>query len=122
MAEGFESNNGVDDTVFALASGPNDDPRIERSLFVGGDFNQVFVDEVSVDAGAVGEWSCTRCIWDLDGDGQINPVDSGLVQAQFGCMVGTGKEECDKADIDGDCQVNPVDAGLVQAHFGTLCP
>ena len=88
---------------------------------MGGAFNNVFVNGQSVPAGCAGEWSCTKCIWDLDMDGQINPVDSGLVQAQFGCMVGTGIEDCDRADIDGDCQVNPVDSALVQARFGTFC-
>ena len=61
------------------------------------------------------------CPLDYDNDQQINPVDSGLVQAQFGCAVGTGDCDCDRADIDGDGQVNPVDSGLVQASFG-VCP
>ena len=61
------------------------------------------------------------CPLDYDDDQQINPVDSGLVQAQFGCAVGTGDCDCDRADIDGDGQVNPVDSGLVQASFGA-CP
>ncbi len=62
------------------------------------------------------------CPLDYDGDGQINSVDSGLVQAQFGCLVGTGDCDCDRADMDGDGAVNPVDSGLVQASFGIPCP
>ena len=58
------------------------------------------------------------CEGDVDGDGQVNPVDSGLVQASF-CSA----ESCDaqalcQYDMDRDGQINPVDAGLVQSLFG----
>jgi len=53
---------------------------------------------------------------DVDGDGQVNPVDSGLVQAAFGSA-----EESDLRQYDVDCdgQINPVDSGIVQSLFGT---
>ena len=73
---------------------------------------------------------CTRepvwlCDGDVDGDGQVNPVDSGLVQAAFGSA-----DESDLCQYDVDCdgQINPVDAGIVQSLFGTceaprdVCP
>ena len=59
------------------------------------------------------EWLCDG---DVDGDGQVNPVDSGLVQAAFG-----SEDESDlcQYDIDCDGQINPVDSGIVQSLFGT---
>ena len=79
---------------------------------------------------AVGAGDCTRnpgwlCDGDVDGDGQVNPVDSGLVQAAFGSV--DGQDICNY-DVDCDGQINPVDAGIVQALFGTcdspryVCP
>ncbi len=74
---------------------------------------------------AVTHWqectACTRdpewvCDLDVDGDGQVNPVDAGLVQAAFGS--GDSQDICNY-DVDCDGQINPVDAGLVQAAFGT---
>ena len=73
---------------------------------------------------------CTRdpewlCDGDVDGDAQVNPVDSGLVQSAFGSA-----EEQDLCNYDVDCdgQINPVDSGIVQSLFGTceepreVCP
>ena len=59
------------------------------------------------------EWLCDG---NVDGDGQVNPVDSGLVQAAFG----SGDEQalCNY-DVDCDGQINPVDSGIVQSLFGT---
>ncbi len=56
------------------------------------------------------------CDGDVDGDGQVNPVDSGLVQAAFG-----SSDEADLCQFDIDCdgQINPVDSGIVQSLFGT---
>jgi len=59
------------------------------------------------------EWVCDG---DVDGDGQVNPVDSGLVQASFGS---DDERELCQYDLDCDGQINPVDAGLVQSLFGT---
>ena len=79
---------------------------------------------------AVGAGDCTRdpgwrCDGDVDGDGQVNPVDSGLVQSAFGSA--DGQDLCNY-DVDCDGQITPVDSGLVQALFGTcnlpryVCP
>ena len=73
---------------------------------------------------------CTRspawiCDGDVDGDGQVNPVDSGLVQAAFGSV---DDQDLCRFDMDCDGQLNPVDAGIVQSLFGTcnrpraVCP
>jgi hypothetical protein len=57
-----------------------------------------------------------QCDGDVDGDAQVNPVDSGLVQAAFGSV-----DEQDLCNYDMDCdgQINPVDSGIVQSLFGT---
>ena len=68
------------------------------------------------------EWQCDG---DVDGDGQVNPVDSGLVQSVFGS---TDEQDLCNYDMDCDGQINPVDAGIVQSLFGTceavraVCP
>ena len=56
------------------------------------------------------------CDGDVDGDGQVNSVDSGLVQTAFGSA-----EEQDLCNYDMDCdgQINPVDSGMVRSLFGT---
>ena len=56
------------------------------------------------------------CDGDVDGDGQVNPVDSGLVQAAFGS---TDETDLCQYDVDCDGQINPVDSGIVQSLFGT---
>jgi len=65
--------------------------------------------------------TCTRdpewlCDGDVDGDGQVNPVDSALVRAAFGSVA-----ESDLCNFDLDCdgQINPVDSGIVQSLIGT---
>jgi hypothetical protein len=79
---------------------------------------------------AIGAGGCTRdpawqCDGDVDGDGQVNPVDSGLVQAAFGS---TDEQDVCNYDMDCDGQINPVDAGIVQSLFATcdeprnVCP
>jgi len=68
------------------------------------------------------EWQCDG---DVDGDGQVNPVDGGLVQAAFGSL--DAQDLCNY-DFDCDGQINPVDGGIVQSLFGTcdaprgVCP
>jgi hypothetical protein len=59
------------------------------------------------------------CDGDVDGDGQVNPVDAGLVQAAFGSV---DPQDLCNYDTDCDGQINPVDAGIVQALFGTCDP
>jgi hypothetical protein len=59
------------------------------------------------------------CSGDLDFDGQVNSVDEGLLQSQYGCLPAAGGcTLCDRSDLDGDGAVNPVDLGLLQAQSG----
>ena len=66
-----------------------------------------------------------RWAGDDDCGGQVNPVDSGLVQTVFGS---TDQQDLCNYDMDCDGQSNPVDAGIVQSLFGTceavraVCP
>ena len=67
-----------------------------------------------------GSCGCTRnpewiCDGDVDGDGQVNPVDSGVVQSNFG---NTTDQALCNYDFDCDGQINPVDSGIVQSLFG----
>ena len=59
-----------------------------------------------------------ECEGDANGDGVVDPLDSGFVLARFGCSVGTGDPDCDAADVNGDGAVDPLDAGYVLALFG----
>ncbi|MCH7852405.1 MAG: hypothetical protein IIC41_06440, partial [Candidatus Marinimicrobia bacterium] len=47
------------------------------------------------------------CEGDANGDGTVDPLDSGFVLARFGCSVGTGDPSCDAADQNGDGAVDP---------------
>ena len=58
------------------------------------------------------------CEGDANGDGVVDPLDSGFVLARFGCPVGTGDPSCDSADQNGDGVVDPLDSGFVLARFG----
>ena len=60
----------------------------------------------------------TACEGDTNGDGVVDPLDSGFVLARFGCPVGTGDAECDTADQNTDSAVDPLDVGFVLARFG----
>ena len=68
------------------------------------------------------QWLCDG---DVDGDGHVNPVDSGLVQAAFGST-----DDTDLCQYDADCNgvIDPTDSGIVQSLFGTcneprdVCP
>jgi len=60
-----------------------------------------------------------ECEGDANGDGTVDPLDSGFVLARFGCDVGGGDPDCDAADQNGDGSVDPLDIGFVLARFGT---
>lgn len=79
-------------------------------------------------AGALSEllihsFQCTDvpCDGDANGDGIVDPLDTGYVLARFGCHVGICDVGCDIADQNGDGLVDPLDAGFVLARFGE-CP
>ncbi|MCH7702165.1 MAG: M28 family peptidase [Planctomycetes bacterium] len=58
------------------------------------------------------------CEGDANGDGLVDPLDSGFVLARCGCDVGSGNPDCDIADMNGDALVDPLDVGYVLARFG----
>ncbi len=58
------------------------------------------------------------CDGDANGDGGVDPLDSGFVLARFGCEVGAGDPACDAADQNDDGEVDPLDVGYVTARFG----
>jgi len=60
----------------------------------------------------------TDCEGDANSDNVVDPLDSGYVQARFGCEVGEGDPECDSADQNGDGVVDPLDVGFVLSRFG----
>jgi hypothetical protein len=78
--------------------------------------------ELQVDAGGCTRQPAWVCDGDVDGNGAVNPVDVGLVQAAF-CVAGSCAEQ-DLCQYDLDCNgaINPVDSGLVQSLFGTCDP
>ena len=59
------------------------------------------------------------CDGDANGDGVVDPLDSGFVLARFGCEVDAGDPDCDTADQNGDGAVDPLDVGYIAARFGT---
>ena len=76
------------------------------------------------DVGADSIWiamEMSECDGDANGDGTVDPLDSGYVLARFGCPVGEGDPACDAADQNGDGAVDPLDSGFVLARFGE-CP
>ncbi len=106
-----------------------------RFRFSAEDYGQDSRIEAGLDAFRVfetlcGEGGCLRdpawqCDGDVDGDGQVNPVDVGLVQAAFGSA---DDQDLCNYDLDCDGQINPVDSGIVLSLFGTceepreVCP
>ncbi|MCH7700410.1 MAG: hypothetical protein IID37_01865 [Planctomycetes bacterium] len=58
------------------------------------------------------------CEGDANGDGTVDPLDSGFVLSRFGCEVGGGDDDCDVADQNADGAVDPLDVGFVLARFG----
>lgn len=61
------------------------------------------------------------CEGDANGDGTVDPLDTGFVLSRFGCIVGAGDPDCDSADQNNDGVVNPLDTGFILSRFGD-CP
>jgi hypothetical protein len=62
------------------------------------------------------QWVCDG---DVDGNGAVNPVDVGLIQAAFGS---TDPQDLCNYDVDCNGAINPVDVGIVQSLFGSCDP
>lgn len=60
------------------------------------------------------------CDGDTNGDGNVDPLDSGAVLARFGLDPNTPGTGC-QYDANGDGVINPLDTGFVLARFGP-CP
>ena len=77
----------------------------------------------SAQVGAVAVFVATSelppCEGDANGDGVVDPLDSGYVLSRFGCSVATGDLDCDAADLNSDGIVDPLDSGYALARFGT---
>ena len=74
--------------------------------------------DVGLDNVTITKETDKACEGDANGDGTVDPLDSGFVLARFGCPVGTGDPNCDAADQNGDGTVDPLDSGFVLARFG----
>lgn len=90
----------------------------------GGPADQDYNVLLYIGATTPAEPGCVRdpdwvCDGDVDGNGAVNPVDYGLVQAAF-CQSGEcGEQALCQYDLDCNGVINPVDAGIVQSLFGT---
>jgi hypothetical protein len=79
------------------------------------------VEDAGMDIGAYEFSRDITCSGDANGDGDIDPLDAGYIQARFNCGVFQGDPECDAADVNRDEVVDPLDTGYVLARFGP-CP
>ena len=58
----------------------------------------------------------TPCAGDLDGDGDTDLADLGILLADFGCR---GPPNC-AGDVDRDCDTDLADLGILLADFGCM--
>ena len=56
------------------------------------------------------------CQGDLDGDGDTDHSDLGILLADWGCL-GSGPEDC-PGDLDGDFDTDHSDLGILLADWG----
>ncbi|MCH7721586.1 MAG: hypothetical protein IH988_11475, partial [Planctomycetes bacterium] len=68
--------------------------------------------------GVPDECQLLPCEGDANGDGLVDPLDSGFVLSRFGCDVGSGDRDCDLADQNNDGVVDPLDVGFILSRFG----
>src|SRR5262249_32880652 len=59
------------------------------------------------------------CPGDLDGDGDVDQSDLGLLLSGYGCKPPTSP--C-KGDVDGDGDTDQSDLGILLSHYGNPCP
>ncbi len=129
----FGESVAISGDLAVIAAGPPDNGNLQVGaayVFVGlSDCNGNITldlcdiaDGISQDENANGiPDECDPCEGDANGDGIVNPLDSGFVLGRFGCEVGAGDPDCDSADQNGDGLVDPLDVGFVLARFGD-CP
>ena len=61
-----------------------------------------------------------ECLSDLNGDGQVDLADLGILLADFGCTAGPPPACPGDVDEDGDTDLG--DLGILLAAFGSICP
>lgn len=78
---------------------------------------------LGTDFGSISMLDCDfpLCHGDVNGDGVIDPLDSGFVLTRLGCYIDWGDPDCTAADTNIDGVVDPTDVGFVLARFG-VCP
>jgi hypothetical protein len=64
--------------------------------------------------------ACCEIPGDVDGDGDVDQSDLGLILGDWGCDSPPAPE-C-PGDADGDGDVDQSDLGLLLSHFGEACP
>ena len=67
------------------------------------------------------ETECGSCVGDVNGDGQVNGFDLGLLLAAWTGNNDCASESCLAADFNGDGQVNGFDMGLFLSAWGNDC-
>jgi parallel beta-helix repeat protein len=65
---------------------------------------------------------CEACVGDVNGDGQVNGFDLGLLLAAWTGSNDCANEFCLAADFNGDGHVDGLDMGLFLAAWGNVCP
>ena len=83
------------------------------ALYVGGSYNLAGGE---FPCGCIAAWGCPACPGDLDGDGDTDHSDLGILLADWGC-VGSGPEDC-PGDLDGDFDTDHSDLGILLGDWG----
>ena len=118
----FDGTEWVETTKLLASDGAGDD-LFGFSVAFNGEVAVVGAEQHDDDGSATGSvyvYDCdlVGCEGDANGDGVVDPLDSGYVLSRFGCPVGKGDPGCDIADQNGDGLVDPLDSGFVLARFG----
>ncbi|MCH7702818.1 MAG: hypothetical protein IID37_14135 [Planctomycetes bacterium] len=107
-SEEFEEAGMLDAGVYTL--------RTQAATFIDNDVPPSLLAEASFDLAF--NVATADCEGDANGDGVVDPLDSGFVLSRFGCPVGEGDPDCDTADQNDDGLVDPLDVGFILARFG----
>lgn len=107
-SEKFEEAGMLDAGVYAF--------RAQAATFIDNDVPPSLLAQASFDLAF--NVATADCEGDANGDGMVDPLDSGFVLSRFGCEVDAGDPDCDTADQNDDGLVDPLDVGFVLARFG----
>jgi len=97
----------------------------------GADLPNVNIGDLAIDAERLtitaatygrGAWrkplAAAPCPGDIDGDGDVDQADLGLLLGDYGCQPGASP--C-VGDLDGDQDTDQQDLGILLANFGSAC-